>query len=283
MKRNFFIKLAAITLLASIPCCMPSSSLYSENISDVKSALDAGEEINSVSRDYTPLIWAVSTKHWDVAKYLIERGADINRKGPFNRTAMMYAAMHNNAELAKSLIERGANIKDTDERGYSALHYAISPKSSIELVKILVDNGADLYQKVRIDEFTSFDANLLILSAMAYRQDLIEFFKGSGLSLKREKSIVCVGYGYNHYSDLYFNWLSPDGPLEIIKGEGYEWKGNRKALELKPGKYILKLRVNAGNIYIMELPIELKNSTIYVLRASLKTDGYTAEVYKYDF
>jgi hypothetical protein len=84
---------------------------------------------------------------------LLDRGADINARGNFNKTALMYAAQFNLPETAKRLLERGADINaatsgegdcwtnvNVSER--TALMYA-AENADLEMVDLLLEHGAN--------------------------------------------------------------------------------------------------------------------------------------------
>jgi ankyrin repeat protein len=70
---------------------------------------------------------------------LLEKGADVNAITVGN-TVLKYAAYENYAEIAKLLIEKGANVNARDEWGQTALMSA-ADGNSIEVAKILIENG----------------------------------------------------------------------------------------------------------------------------------------------
>ena len=60
----------------------------------------------------------------DIAKMLIEAGADVNAKNYQGCTALITAARSNNAGVAKLLIANGADIGAKDNFDWTALMYA---------------------------------------------------------------------------------------------------------------------------------------------------------------
>lgn len=63
-----------------------------------------------------------------VIERALELGADINAtstRDPLARTAIMLALEAQNADLAKVLVENGANVSATDNEGNSVMHYAV--------------------------------------------------------------------------------------------------------------------------------------------------------------
>ena len=84
---------------------------------------------------------------------LLDRGADVNARGNFDKTALMYAAQFNLPETAKRLLERGADINATtsgegdcwtnvnvSER--TALMYA-AENADLAMVDLLLEHGAN--------------------------------------------------------------------------------------------------------------------------------------------
>jgi hypothetical protein len=68
---------------------------------------------------------------------------DARRSG--GATALMSAAYVGAVDLARDLIDRGADLAASDEDGFSALMYAANGGQD-ELVKLLLDAGADVNQ-----------------------------------------------------------------------------------------------------------------------------------------
>ncbi|CAI9107698.1 OLC1v1007122C1 [Oldenlandia corymbosa var. corymbosa] len=89
----------------------------------------------------TPLFEAILGKHVSVAKFLIERGADVKKTNYKGSTPLHYAAEKGSLELVKFLISKGADIHEISEDG-SPLHSAAAHGSS-EVLNCLLDLGAD--------------------------------------------------------------------------------------------------------------------------------------------
>lgn len=85
--------------------------------------------INELSLfDMTPLMCACYCSSEDVARKLIERGAEINLTNKSGKTALMYAAGCENAKVVRLLIQNGAekSVKDKDGNDYE--YYARNPE-----------------------------------------------------------------------------------------------------------------------------------------------------------
>lgn len=108
-----------------------------------KLLLDAGAQINAQDEQgNTPLQFAFATGKLEIAKLLISRGADVS-KAP--QTALRMAVKNGSVDLAKLLIEAGADINARDEEGNTPLHHAVAVSSwSTDLAKLLIEAGADI-------------------------------------------------------------------------------------------------------------------------------------------
>ena len=98
----------------------------------------------------TPLFLAAARRHLDVLRCLIENGADINASTTDNCTPLMIAIENGKINVATFLIERGANVDLKDDRGDTALHYAVSRyilhncNDSLKVCSCLIKHGADV-------------------------------------------------------------------------------------------------------------------------------------------
>lgn len=81
------------------------------------------KNVSIVNYDVTPLFVAISKGDLATVKKFVEYGMDVN-ESKNGMTPLMYAARYNNAEIAKFLIEKGANISAKDYNGYTALNLA---------------------------------------------------------------------------------------------------------------------------------------------------------------
>jgi len=89
---------------------------------------------------FTPLWGAAYGGYDDEVLFLLERGADVNRKTNFGRTPLMVAAYHGHESTVRLLLSRGADVNATDD-GDTALMFA-KDKGRSEIVALLRQAGA---------------------------------------------------------------------------------------------------------------------------------------------
>lgn len=149
----------------------------------VQEKINDGSNVNYVKRDsqFTALLFAAEEGHTDIAKLLIESGADVNAQASSrynNWTPLFYAIDKNNVDIVKllldaspekvvhhiggdgnspltlatrrkevnvgivkALLDAGADTKHADKKGYTPLHHAA--RNSPEAVQALLEKGAD--------------------------------------------------------------------------------------------------------------------------------------------
>ncbi len=83
------------------------------------------------------------SEYSEIVRILLERGADINARGPYGQTALMVASRAGYVDMVKTLLDWEANIHLKDERGYTALMHG-AWNGHLEIVKALIDRGADV-------------------------------------------------------------------------------------------------------------------------------------------
>jgi ankyrin repeat protein len=97
------------------------------------------------SDGFTPLGLACYFGHEEVARYLVEKGADVNR--PSNNGFHVYpihsACADNYTSIARMLIEHGAKVNVKQQAGATPLHSA-AQNGNIDLLVLLLEHGAEI-------------------------------------------------------------------------------------------------------------------------------------------
>ena len=135
------------------------------DLNEVKRLLAAGAEINQRTADSYgwPLLRALTEEHMEVARYLLENGADPNAVDDAMEfcggaktyqpwTALSTAVFSNREDIVQLLLEKGANIKTCpDDEGEAnpamalraAIHVA-KEKGDTRMLRLLLEKGANV-------------------------------------------------------------------------------------------------------------------------------------------
>lgn len=98
--------------------------------------------INAVNGNgFTPLILACYSGNNSVARFLVEKGCNIDYTSPMG-TALMAAVVRGNTEMVSYLLEHQAAIDSVDDNGVTALMFAVK-FSQLETTKLLLKHKAD--------------------------------------------------------------------------------------------------------------------------------------------
>ena len=114
------------------------------DIETVDQHLKAGTDANHSewTRESSPLITASIFGEVEIAKLLIENGADVNYQNEEGSTALVAASLTGQNGITNLLIQNGAKVNIQNNEGSTALIVA-SLLCYEDVVKSLLDNGAD--------------------------------------------------------------------------------------------------------------------------------------------
>ncbi|SIN82115.1 Ankyrin repeat-containing protein [Chryseobacterium scophthalmum] len=126
-----------------------------KDISNVIKTLDEyPTEINLVGG--TPLNHAINRGRYEIVKYIVERGANVNDLYDKNYSPLMSAVNGKNIEMVKLLLENGADVNLKDKYGNDALWKAVF-NYNFEIVKLLVEAGADPFKADSHENYSNYD------------------------------------------------------------------------------------------------------------------------------
>ncbi len=125
-----------------------------------------------------------------VKKYIAD-GGDVNESSENGESVLAYALRYKcDEDLIKLLIDSGADIYDFDEHGVSIFEMAIT-YDHLSLVKEMVQNGVDVNATKRKSRFTP------LMSAVCYgRIEIVKYLISCGADVKAidQKGISVVDF-----------------------------------------------------------------------------------------
>jgi len=106
--------------------------------------VDRGADVSAQDKDgRTPLHWALMEVRVDVARMLVECGADVSAQDKDGRTPLHSASFWGHVDVARMLVERGADVSVQDTNGWTPLRWA-SRGGHVDVARMLVESGADV-------------------------------------------------------------------------------------------------------------------------------------------
>ncbi len=117
-----------------------------------KLLIEMGADINlqSEQNKYTPLMYAVEKDYRDITAMLISKGVMLDSVDEIGDTALIKGLKNKYAQISKLLINSGANVNAKDKYGKSALMYAseigyfYKDETNKDIINLLIEKGAKL-------------------------------------------------------------------------------------------------------------------------------------------
>lgn len=111
-----------------------------------KFLVEKGADVKGQGYDF-PLHFAAENGHVVTVEYLIMAGANVNASNIKGMSAIHYAAGNGHTKVVVSLINAGADVNIRRNGNYTALHYAASCGCT-EMVRALINAGADVNAEI---------------------------------------------------------------------------------------------------------------------------------------
>lgn len=152
-KLNLYIVLFLIT---ANNCANLYTSVRTGNVEDTKIAIAKGDDVNAIGDGKSLLYSAILyptlldsrkvKESTEIARLLIEKGADVNAMNYDGERPLHIASLYGNVEIVKLLIDRGADVNCINPESETPLHKA-ARNGNIEIIKLLLAKKAD--KKIR--------------------------------------------------------------------------------------------------------------------------------------
>ncbi len=96
------------------------------------------------SKEAMPLANAILTGNIKEVRRSLESGIDLNQIIEGEGCYPIHFAINSSLEIMQLLIDNGADVNVKDQKGKTPLHIVTAVKPSIEKMELLIDNGADV-------------------------------------------------------------------------------------------------------------------------------------------
>jgi ankyrin repeat protein len=212
----------------------------------VELLLDRGADIDHADdqNGQTPLVSAVAGLEPDIARMLIERGANVNKAAREGDSPLAVAAITKQASTASLLIERGAEIETKNAEGDTPLMYAGKSGAS-DIVKLLMERGA------KIDAQAADGGTALMLAVFHRRADTAQLLLSAGadINLKRADGVTALWLALGNNVTGIIGALVQRGADLTGSVTGKSGEVHRNILHLailQEAPWIAKLAIEAG-------------------------------------
>ena len=127
--------------LAQTPSDRYYQAVRNNDLATLQSLIKSVDVNTKDERGGTPLMYAAAFGSLDAMKLLVSSGADVNAKNAFDATALLGCA--SDLDKVMFLVGKGADVNAQSKQGRTALLIAAGYEGGSEIVKFLLDHGAN--------------------------------------------------------------------------------------------------------------------------------------------
>ncbi|HVP58896.1 MAG TPA: ankyrin repeat domain-containing protein [bacterium] len=169
------------------------------NIEIARLLLEAGADIECGDSDEsTPLDNAAVNKHGDMVAFLLSKGADVNRRDKNGACALSFAASAGDTAIVQQLVRAGADLNFRDVNGYTLAHLAAS-RNLTSLLDVLIARGSNL------ETATAEGMTPLHLAAGRGRVEMVKTLLAHGVNhspLDGHSESPLFGAAFNNHAEV---------------------------------------------------------------------------------
>ncbi|HZF28595.1 MAG TPA: ankyrin repeat domain-containing protein [Gammaproteobacteria bacterium] len=182
----------------------------------------------------TPLVFAARQGDIESAKVLLAHGADVNQQTEGGWTPLLTSVQNRYYKLATFLLEHGADPRIQNKGGWSPLYIATDNRNieggdyptrkpdmdHFEIVKLLIDRGADVNARMR----SSTETRTIFTHQWLYEEGATPFLRAA-----QSSDIPLMQLLLEHGADPKLNTDDGTTPLMVasgiawVEGVTYEW------------------------------------------------------------
>ncbi len=205
---------AMLAIESTVSAELAIGSTVAAAIDATRTVVDAPSVTDDL-QDITPLHLAAETNSIDIARLLIDSGADIEAKDNDGLTPMHWAAETNSLDLVRLLIDRGADIEAKDNDGLTPMHLA-GETNSLDVVRLLIDRGANN------DDSITLPVESAVLPTLTSELVKIKFIDGLVPVVNKNEYFRIANFRVSNVEEL----NSLGGVSASVKwGDGSDWIG----------------------------------------------------------
>lgn len=169
-----------------------SSACYSGKIETVKFLAPKYDKTQVFNNTFgiKLLMNAIISGSFEIVDYLIEQGVPLDSPlgSPEKYSSISMALLYKKYELAAYLIKKGADVNKINQQGNTPLHSCLTKKNDMSIFKLLLESGAD----VHIQNASGWSPLLVAISqnnTIAFRKLLK---RGADINFKTEEDITAL-------------------------------------------------------------------------------------------